>query len=225
KNHGLGSALLAQVEERAIVLCEGTTGTQMLMNHIPFTNMAARNLVESNGFAFRRLYKRMKIELTGLPEEPALPEGIQIRSFQPDQDEETLYEVYDETFRDSWGYAKKSFAEWIHQQKGEQYDPSLWFLVFDGQTPAAFLMAKLQEDCMYIDLLGVKRPWRKQGIGYALLLHAFRTAYERGQHTIMLSVDTDSLTNAQKLYERAGMKPVFQTALYKKELQLKLVTQ
>ncbi|MGC5324701.1 GNAT family N-acetyltransferase [Brevibacillus sp. SYSU BS000544] len=218
KNQGIGSMLLTKVEARAAELAGELEGEQQLMNHIPFTNQAARNLVESRGFTFSRLYKRMKIELTEEPMLAELPEGMTIRTFVPDRDEETLYEVYDETFRDSWGYSSQNRDEWVQQQTGDQYDPSLWFIVWDKEDPAAFLMSKLHEDGLFIDLLGVKRPWRKQGLGYALLLHAFHAAYERGQQTILLNVDSNSLTNAHYLYERAGMRPTFQTALYRKEI-------
>ncbi|MGD8192134.1 GNAT family N-acetyltransferase [Brevibacillus ginsengisoli] len=218
ENNGIGSVLLLKVEERANELAEGSTTDQKLMNHIPFTNRAARNLVENRGFTCCRLYKRMQIELTEQPAKPSFPAGITVRSFQPDHDEKTIYELYDQTFCDSWGYSKTDYSQWIHKQKGEQYDASLWFIVRDDQEPAAFMMCRCQEDGLYIELLGVKRAWRKQGIGHSLLLHAFQTAYQRGQNTVFLNVDSESLTNAHSLYERVGMRAVFQSALYQKKL-------
>jgi mycothiol synthase len=219
KNQGIGSTLLSVVEERARKLSEQSEKPLQLMNQIPFTNLPAINLVHARGFTFSRLYKRMIIELTEQLEDPNLPPGMAVRSFLPDHDEEALYELYDETFRDAWGYSKTSFSEWIHQQKGERYDPSLWFIVWEAETPVAFLMGKLQDDGMFIDLLGVRRAWRKQGIGHSMLLHMFQTAYLRGQHTVMLNVDSNSLTNAHLLYERAGMRPAFQTAIFRKEIR------
>jgi mycothiol synthase len=217
KNQGIGSLLLKKVEERANVLAKGKAGEQKLMNQIPFTNMAARNLVEARGYQFSRLYERMKIELEGQPDQPQLPEGIMLRSFQPDQDEETLFSIYDETFRDAWGYTKKDFSTWISQKKGDGYDPSLWFIVWKDSTPVGFLMSRMQEDGLFIDLLGVKREYRKHGIGKALLLHTFGLAYQRNQKTVLLYVDTDSLTNANLLYQQVGMTPHSQTAVYMKE--------
>jgi mycothiol synthase len=217
KNQGIGSLLLKKVEERANVLAKGKAGEQKLMNQIPFTNMAARNLVEASGYQFSRLYERMKIELEGQPDQPQLPEGITLRSFQPDQDEETLFSIYDETFRDAWGYTKKDFSTWISQKKGDGYDPSLWFIVWKDSTPVGFLMSRMQDDGLFIDLLGVKRDYRKHGIGKALLLHTFGLAYQRNQKTVLLYVDTDSLTNANLLYQQVGMTPHSQTAVYMKE--------
>lgn len=218
-NHGIGSSLLTKVEERALVLASESKGEQKLMNQIPFTNTSARNLVEARGYQFSRLYKRMKINLMEQPKQFHFPAGMDISTFKPDQDEETLFEVYDETFRDSWGYAKKDFSTWIQQKKVEGYDPTLWFIVWEDTKPVAFLMSRMQDDGLFIDLLGVKRPWRKQGIAQAMLLHVFQEAYRRGQHTILLYVDSDSLTNAHRVYHQVGMSPDSQTAVYCKVLK------
>jgi mycothiol synthase len=219
KNQGIGSSLLTKVEERAFFLASESSLEQILMNQIPFTNVAARNLVEARDYQFSRLYKRMKINLTEQQKQLPLPAGMVISSFKPDQDEETLFEVYDETFRDSWGYAKKEFSTWINQKKGEDYDPSLWYIVWEEKKPVAFLMGRMQDDCLFIDLLGVKRPWRKQGIAQSMLLHVFQESYRRGQNTILLYVDSDSLTNAHRVYHQVGMNPDSQTAVYSKLLK------
>ncbi|MFD2445355.1 GNAT family N-acetyltransferase [Bacillus sp. CGMCC 1.16607] len=218
KNLGIGSLLLTKVEERAVMLAKGRKGDQKLMNQIPFTNAKARKLVEERGYQFSRLYKRMVIKLDEQPIMPNLVAGLTISSFQPDKDEETLFEIYDETFRDSWGYSKKNFSEWIIQKKGEYYDPNLWYIVWNNSQPVAFLMSRMQDDGLFIDLLGVKRTWRRQGIGEVMLLHVFHEAYQAGQRTILLYVDSDSLTNAHSLYKRVGMTPDSQTAVYLKEL-------
>ncbi|KKI89524.1 hypothetical protein WQ54_24480 [Bacillus sp. SA1-12] len=218
KNQGIGSLLLKKVEERANVLVKGRDGEQKLMNQLPYTNIDARNLVEARGYQFSRLFERMKIELQGAPYQHHLPEGITIRSFQPDHDEETLFSIYDETFRDAWGYSKKDITTWISQKKGEGYDPSLWFIVWKKSKPVGFLMSRMQDDGLFIDLLGVKREYRKHGIGKALLLHTFGLAYKRNQKTILLYVDSDSLTNANRLYQQVGMSAHSQTAVYLKQL-------
>jgi mycothiol synthase len=218
KNQGIGSLLIKKVEERANVLVKGKEGKQKLMNQISFTNTAARKLVEDRGYLFSRLYERMKIELEEQPNQHQLPEGITLKPFQPDHDEEALFTIYDETFQDSWGYTKKDFSTWIPQKKGDGYDPSLWFILWKDSKPVGFLMSRMQEDGLFIDLLGVKREYRKHGIGKVLLLHTFGIAYQRNQKTILLYVDSDSLTNANRLYQSVGMRPQSQTAVYMKEL-------
>ena len=48
----------------------------------------------------------------------------------------------------------------------------------------------------YIAVLGVRRPYRRRGLGEALLLHAFGALHARGRRGVDLHVDTDSLTGA-----------------------------
>ncbi|MDW0116513.1 GNAT family N-acetyltransferase [Sporosarcina thermotolerans] len=220
KNQGIGSLLLNKVEERANILAKGKDGVQTLMNQVPFNNIAARNLVENRGYQFSRLYERMKIELKSPPNVPYLHEGMTLRSFRPNHDEDTLFSIYDETFRDAWGYTKKDGSTWISQKKADDYDPSLWFIVWKDSEPVGFLMSRLQDDGVFIDLLGVKREYRKQGLGKAMLLHTFGLAYKRKQKTILLYVDSDSLTNANRLYQQVGMSPHSQTTVYSKQLTI-----
>jgi len=57
----------------------------------------------------------------------------------------------------------------------------------------------------WVGTLGVRRPWRKRGLGLALLLHSFGEFYRRGFRKAGLGVDASSLTGAVRLYEKAGM--------------------
>ena len=71
----------------------------------------------------------------------------------------------------------------------------------------------------WVATLGVPRPWRKRGIGLALLRHSFNEFYRRGKRKVGLGVDAQSLTGALRLYESAGMH-VHQTFdQYEKELR------
>jgi mycothiol synthase len=68
-----------------------------------------------------------------------------------------------------------------------------------------------------VDHLGVLREWRNQGIGTALLYHTFGVFYGRGFHKVKLSVDSSSLTNAPRLYERAGMHTTQKYHIFSKD--------
>ena len=58
----------------------------------------------------------------------------------------------------------------------------------------------------YINSLAVLRPWRKRGLGLALLLHALHVLRDKGRVRAALHVDAQSLTGATHLYEKAGMQ-------------------
>jgi mycothiol synthase len=63
-----------------------------------------------------------------------------------------------------------------------------------------------------------RRPWRKHGVGTALLGDAFTRFWERGEHSIGLGVDAANETGAFRLYERAGMSARLGLAIYEKEV-------
>jgi ribosomal protein S18 acetylase RimI-like enzyme len=70
-----------------------------------------------------------------------------------------------------------------------------------------------------VEVVGVRRPWRKQGLALALLQHAFAEHYRRGIREIGLSVDAESLTGAPRVYARAGMQVAQNFVIYRKELR------
>ena len=103
-----------------------------------------------------------------------------------------------------------------------QYDPNLWFVAWNGSETAGYCLCRAasisEHEAGYVNILGVRRDWRKQGLGLALLQHAFGELYRRGQMHVELDVDAESLTGALKLYEKAGMHVHRQNDVFEKEL-------
>lgn len=71
----------------------------------------------------------------------------------------------------------------------------------------------------WVSQLCVRKPWRQQGLGMALLLTAFNEFYRRGKKRAGLGVDATSLTNATRLYEKAGMHVTQKYNTYELELR------
>ena len=65
----------------------------------------------------------------------------------------------------------------------------------------------------------MRRPWRKRGLGEALLLASFGEFYGRGMKTIGLGVDAQNPTGATRLYQKVGMVAVSEFVTYEKELR------
>ncbi len=103
--------------------------------------------------------------------------------------------------------------------KRDDFDPSLCFLALDGDQIAGFALCRPYIDMGWVDELGVLRPWRRKGLGLALLHHAFHAFQARGFLRVGLGVDAQNLTGATRLYERAGMSPFRQWDIYQKELR------
>ena len=70
----------------------------------------------------------------------------------------------------------------------------------------------------YVSVLAVRRPWRKRGLGTALLQHSFAEMKRRGMKRATLGVDAENLTGAVALYERAGMHVEHRYDCYQKLL-------
>lgn len=223
--HGLGGALLGLVEARAREFAElapeGVRST-LLLNINP-RNSEARTLVEARGYTFTRRFWQMSVELKQYtPENADLPEGVSIRTLVPGQDDRATFEAVEEAFADHWGHTPSNYDQWRHWVlEGEWSDASLIFLATEGPriVGVAICSQILGPEIGYVNTLGVLRPWRRGGLGRALLLRAFDEFARRGAHEVSLGVDSESLTGATRLYESVGMRVVDEADRYELELR------
>ncbi len=179
------------------------------------TDTARIKLFETQGFQHIRSWYTMRIDMTEAPPTPQWSDGITIKTFDRSTDEIATIKAVEEAFEDHWGYVHEPFEEslkhWRHwMDTSEDYEPSLWFLAMHGDEVAGMVLgaAKGHEDpdAGYIDILGVRRPWRKRGIAAALLQYAFGEYWRCGTKAVTLGVDAESLTGALRLYEKVGMR-------------------
>jgi mycothiol synthase len=172
--------------------------------------------LERLGFVSQRHSYRMEIALDGEPRPPVWPEGITLRTATAD-DHRLVYETVIEVWQDTSDPWDESFEQWRHWTiESSAYDPTLWFLAFAGDEFAGFSLCRADATdptAGYVATLGVRRPWRRQGLGEALLLHSFDAFRSRGYTRATLGVDASSPTGATRLYERAGMR-VYRTTVF-----------
>ncbi len=183
-------------------------------------NVPMRSLFEQHGFSIVRSTWRMEIEMEQTPPEPLLPAGIIIRPFVPGQDERTTFVANDEAFRDHWGHVPGNYNEWLRWAiEREDFDPTLYFLACDNEQIAGVSLCLQKTALGWVDDLSVRRPWRHRGVGMALLQHTFREFYRRGISKFALDVDSQNLTGATRLYQRAGMHITRRYNTYEKEIR------
>ena len=160
------------------------------------------------GFEPVRHSYRMEIDLAGVGREPVWPDGISLRTAIAD-DHRPVHAAAVEVWQDTNDPLDETFEEWAHWHvERDSYDPSLWFLAFDSDELAAFSICRQDSsdpNAGYVAMLGVRRPWRRRGLGEALLLHSFAEFRRHGYPRGTLGVDASSVTGATRLYERAGM--------------------
>lgn len=218
---GIGTALARLAERRARehVPLAPPAARVVVHNWINARNADARGLLEREGYTPVRYFYRMEADLAEPPPPPDWPPGMTVRACLAGQDERLFFETVEEAMGDHWGHVPVAFEEWTRRRLGPGFDPSLWFLALEGDEPAGAALLSLAEGIGWVDTLAVRRPWRRRGLGLALLRHAFVEFHRRGAGRVALGVDAASPTGATRLYERAGMRVAQQYATYGKELR------
>ena len=64
--------------------------------------------------------------------------------------------------------------------------------------------------------LAVLRPYRRRGVGVALLRRAFAVGGAKGCSTAGLGVDLANPTRAVRLYRAVGMRPLYTADIYQR---------
>ncbi len=226
---GLGTWLLQWAEERAGRVLDTLPADLRFAPRTGVYNIAAnsKKLFEDSGFARIRSSYEMRINMEEAPPAPLWADGITLRTANAETDARAIYQVDRDSFRDHFGYIEEPFEEgfkrFSHFLLGEGSDPSLWFLAMDGKEIAGISLCRPSSyddpDLGWVNILGVRREWRKRGIGLALLQHSFGEFYRRGKRKVGLGVDAENLTGALKLYERAGMRVHLAFDLFEKTIR------
>jgi mycothiol synthase len=218
---GVGTGLLEWAKERGRPAAElAEPGLRVaLHSNTAGVNEGMQAVFEAAGWHRERTTWEMEIELETTPSVPPVPAPLQIRTARPGSDEHAIYEAEVEAFADHYGYLPRPYDAWLQlNTRIFPYDPSLWFVADDEGRIAGLSLCQLEQlgraDSGYVGTLGVRPAWRGQGVALSLLRHSFAELFRRGKHRIALHVDSQSLTGATRLYERAGMRVVRESHSY-----------
>lgn len=228
---GLGTQLLRWMEQRAReqLAASPTHGPEPYMLH--YANQAsltACSLLEREGFTLTRFARRMLIEMGAPPPAPIWPEGVRVRPLHTDPkapresfeaDARRMYAVIQEAFSDLDDFEPMPFEMWRTTALDRpDFDPTLCFLAEAGDELAGAVVCFRWPDTGWVRTLSVRRPWRRHGLGLALLHHVFGVFYHSDRVKVGLGVDANNATGATRLYERAGMRIERQFNQYRKVL-------
>ena len=217
----LGGRLLGLAERRAARLALERGYEDVRLDVFCITaNHAKRDLLRRHGYELRRTVYRMTIDLAGEAPVAQAPGGLEIRRFRLDVDEHTMHEVMNDAFRDHFRQSSEPFEAWrTRLLQHPSFDPDLWWLAWDDEDEAVgALIAYDHGDLGWIQGLGVRRDWRRRGLGAALLAHALGAFSARGQLRVDLGVDAEGETRPLRLYERVGMRASSAYELYSRRL-------
>ena len=227
---GIGSWLLTWAENRVMSALDRLPADLRFAPRVGIYSQAkeSKQLFQDFGYHYIRSSYRMRITLEVPPPAPKWPEGLTIRSYNPETDARAVYLADQDASRDHFGFVEEPIEEglerFIHHLTGyDGFDPSLWWLAMDGDEVAGICLCRPHSyddpEVGHVSILGVRRPWRKRGLGLAFLHHAFGEFYRRGKRKVGLGVDAENLTGALRLYEKAGMHVHMQFDLFEKEIR------
>lgn len=229
RGEGVGTRLVAENERIAghyVSRCP--EDALVVLQQFSFLPEAAELLTQS-GYAHTRDSLTMEIAFGGAPEAPRWPQGTALYSLADGVTLSELVAVNQAAFADHRGAVSEPLetvvARWEHMISASKrvHDPALFVLAFINGA-AAGVVATWTEDednpeFAFVQSLGVVPEYRRRGLGHALLLHAFSQAYAIGKRGAALSVDGASLTGADRLYWRAGMRVRNRIGVFEKEIR------
>jgi mycothiol synthase len=219
---GVGTSLLEKIVERAQAEVElaAPDVRAYIQSTINNKDEAGHTFLQAEGYSPIRYYWRMEIKLQEEPSTVTFPAGVELRPFIRDEHAVAVWEADNEAFRDHWGSHDRTYEEWSHGKFGNpNFDPTLWMVAWDGDQVAGYCQNRFRMGIGWVGTLGVRRPWRKMGLGLALLRYSFGEFYKRDMKTIGLGVDASNPTGATRLYQRAGMHAASEFVTYEKELR------
>jgi mycothiol synthase len=180
---------------------------------------ALRELLVADGYAAVRAGYRMEIDLTAPSAEPEWPAGVRARLLEPGE-ERRAYGAHMDSFADALDFHGFPYEQWRFWLFGEEENPAFAILAEHGTDVAGLSICRERRggdlELGWIHVLGVRPPWRRRGLGRALLLESFRELRDRGKPRAGLGVDAENVSGAVRLYERAGMRIVRRNDVYEK---------
>jgi mycothiol synthase len=215
QRRGIGHALLGWGERRAAERVKAApTDRPVVVGSFADERRAAKiSLLQGLGYQPTRWFFEMLRPSLDEIDVPPLPKGLEIRPLTSARHEvRRLFDADVEAFQDHWGgFAADdaAFEEWLTEPN---FDPSLYVVAWDGDEIAGAVEntiyasdnATFGRKRGWLDGVFTRRPWRRRGLGAALVARSLVVLRERGMTEAMLGVDSDNPSGALGLYKRAG---------------------
>ncbi len=169
------------------------------------------NFLQENGYKIERFFNCMirPIELP-LVEHP-LPPGMEIRPVEPAH-YRAIWDATWEAFKDHWGYTPPTEEMYQVHLTDRFFQPHLWKVAWEGDRVCGVVHNFLDEEENemynrkrgYTEDISVGREWRGKGVAKALITESIRMFREMDMDHTWLTVDSENLSGAHRLYELLG---------------------
>jgi len=182
-----------------------------------------------SGFKSVRHFYRLALRGEAPIPPRAMPPGIEVRhklmKDMSDNEVTVMSEVVNDTFSGHFDFAPQPTSRWIRWRDACD-DPSMVSLAVTATGVAAVCIIEDSKGFNeergvrsgWIDILGVRKPLRGQGIGAAMLVDGMTWLRSLGHDTIFIGVDAEN-EKALGLYRSLGFKVENQSQAYHLDLQ------
>jgi mycothiol synthase len=149
---------------------------------------------------------------------------VLVRRVDPDDDAEMrrFHALVEEAFVDSLDHDPIAYDAWrTRLAKLPSVPFGEWFVAeVDGRWAGTLQSADqgLEQNEGWVRMLAVRRPYRRRGVGRALLEHAFAAYAAKGLTDAGLGVDLTNPTKPASLYRAAGLSPAYEADMYERTI-------
>jgi mycothiol synthase len=159
------------------------------------------------------------------------PEGVRIRTYRPGEDDQRWWEAWTEAFGDHWGQMSMTLAYWSWYTRRPTFNPEISLVAATGpklQEIVGFCHCRIDgrpgaptgRKSGLLRWVGVRRAWRRKGLGDALTRAGLIALREAGAERVYLGVDHGSWTGADRLYLRNGFTVAQRNLYYRRKMSL-----
>jgi len=228
RGRGIGTAMLESAESRGREIASAhPKETPKFFQAEPFdSEKELVALLENHGYRPARYETHMVRELSEPFPDAPMPPGLEVRPVKTEH-LRPIFDASNEAFRDHWGSRDESEEEYKAQMESPEFHPDLWKVAWDGDQMASavhnFIVERENVEYKrkrgYTEGICTRRPWRKLGLARALLVQSMKMFKEMGMTETALSVDSENLSGAFRLYEGVGYRKVKQQILFRKPME------
>ncbi len=219
RRKGIGRALLRWQEQRLrqIAQTQPTTKPCVFGGNADETQPGNRALLLSEGYtvAFTFVWMTCQIPIEPIQLTP-LPDGLEMRPVEREQ-LPAFYAANKEAFSKSHD-SLESYEIWLSKLGRPDLDTSLWVVAWDGDQIAGHVISTSDEAGAHTLWVATRRPWRRRGLGKALMTRMLQRCQERGITQADIGTVAENPGKSAHLYESVGYQIVSRHPRYRKPM-------